>query len=234
MRAFDCACDYGNEVEVGEGIQRALKEGIVKREDLFITSKLWNTYHAKEHVELAARKSLTDLQLDYFDLYLVHFPISMKFVPFEVRYPPEWIYDPTAGNPRIEQVYIPVQETWTAMEQLVDKNLSRAIGLCNFNVQGLTDILSYATRRPVVLQIELHPYLQQQQLVDFCTRNNIQVTGFSPLGSSSYIELDMDQQCGIGVLNEVCIFIQHCCVRRHNENARTRNSYNYRLLTDPK
>lgn len=77
------ACDYGNEKEVGLGIHRAISDGLCTRQDLFITSKLWNTYHAKEHVELACRKSLQDLGLDYFDLYLIHFPISMRFVPLE-------------------------------------------------------------------------------------------------------------------------------------------------------
>ena len=85
VRHIDCACDYGNEVEVGLGIQKAIAEGVVKREDLWVTSKLWNTFHRREHVELACRKTLADLGLDYLDLYLIHFPISQKFVPIEVR-----------------------------------------------------------------------------------------------------------------------------------------------------
>ena len=96
-RHIDAACDYGNEKEVGEGIARAFSEGWLQRKDIWITSKLWNTYHKREHVEMAARKSLEDLQIDYFDLYLIHFPIALRFVPFETRYPPEWIYDPSAA-----------------------------------------------------------------------------------------------------------------------------------------
>jgi D-xylose reductase len=115
IRHIDCACDYGNEVEVGAGIRRAIDEGVVTREDLWITSKLWNTYHSPEHVELACRKTLQDLGLSHVDLYLIHFPISMKFVPFETRYPPEWIYDPTVSHPRIEQVSVPVHLTWAGM-----------------------------------------------------------------------------------------------------------------------
>lgn len=88
VRHIDCACDYGNEIQVGLGIAKAINEGIVKREDLFITGKLWNTYHEPEHVEPAANKSLKDLGISYFDLYLIHFPIALKFVPFEKRYPP--------------------------------------------------------------------------------------------------------------------------------------------------
>jgi D-xylose reductase len=97
---------------VGAGIQAAIRDGLVTREDLWITSKLWNTYHAPEHVELAARKSLQDLQIDYFDLYLIHFPISLKFVSIEERYPPEWIFDPSAASPRMEFADVPYAETW--------------------------------------------------------------------------------------------------------------------------
>ena len=112
MRHLDCACDYGNEVEVGQGIARAIDEGIVTREELWITSKLWNTYHSPEHVELACRRTLKDLNLTYLDLYLIHFPISLKFVPMETRYPPEWTYDPNCANPVVEQVKVPAEHTW--------------------------------------------------------------------------------------------------------------------------
>ena len=84
-RHIDGACDYANEAEVGEGIRRSVDAGVVKREELFVTSKLWNTYHQPQHVEMACRKSLQDLGLDYLDLFLIHFPISLKFVPFETR-----------------------------------------------------------------------------------------------------------------------------------------------------
>lgn len=102
-RLFDEACDYGNEKECGQGIKRAIDEGLVKREDLWITSKLWNTYHRKEHVKAACKKSLEDLGLEYLDLYLIHFPIPLKFVPFETRYPPEWSHDPNGENPKMEE-----------------------------------------------------------------------------------------------------------------------------------
>ena len=111
-RCLDGACDYGNEVQVGEGIKKAIDEGLVKREDLWITSKLWNTFHRKEHVQAACEKSMKDLGVDYLDLYLIHFPISLKYVPHETRYPPEWIYDPSAAEPRLEEDLVPYQETW--------------------------------------------------------------------------------------------------------------------------
>ena len=167
-RHIDAACDYGNEKEVGEGLARAFREGWLTRKDIWVTSKLWNTYHKREHVEMAARKSLEDLQIDYFDLYLIHFPIALRFVPFETRYPPEWIYDPSADVPKMEHANVPVIETWRAMERLVENGMTRNIGVANFNVQGVRDILSYARIPPSVLQVELHPYNTQSKLVRFC------------------------------------------------------------------
>jgi len=190
-RHLDCACDYGNEAEVGEGIRRAIQEGLVTREELWVTSKLWNTYHAQEHVEPAVRRTLSDLGLDYVDLYLMHFPIALKYVPFETRYPPEWIYDPSSDSPKMEMISVPIQETWEAMEQLLPLGLARHIGVCNFGTAGLRDLLSYATVPPAVLQVELHPYNQQPKLVRFCAEHGIAVTGFSPLGAGSYVELNM-------------------------------------------
>ena len=111
-KLIDEAADYGNEKECGEGIKKAIDEGIVTRKDLWVTSKLWNTYHRKEHVKMACKKTLEDLGLEYLDLYLIHFPISLKFVPFEARYPPEWIHDPKSSDPRMEEDLVPMQETW--------------------------------------------------------------------------------------------------------------------------
>ncbi|MCB9783436.1 MAG: aldo/keto reductase [Candidatus Omnitrophica bacterium] len=190
-RHLDSACDYGNEAEVGEGIKRSLDSGAVKREDLWVTSKLWNTYHRAEHVRPALERTLSDLKLDYLDLYLIHFPIAQKFVPFEKRYPPDWFFDPEAANPRIELDPVPVQETWRAMEQLVTEGLVREIGVCNFGCSLLRDLLSYAEIAPSVLQVEMHPYLTQEKLLRFCQESNIAVTAFSPLGAQSYFSLNM-------------------------------------------
>jgi len=190
-RHLDCACDYGNEREVGEGIARAVAEGLVGREELWVTSKLWNTYHAAAHVEAACRRSLADLRLGYIDLYLIHFPIALKYVPMDIRYPPEWVHDPSAAVPRMELSPVPMQETWGAMEALVRSGLCRNIGVANLSTSGLREMLSYAAIPPAVLQIELHPYLQQSKLVRFARAAGLAVTGFSPLGSSSYVELQM-------------------------------------------
>jgi D-xylose reductase len=190
-RHLDCACDYGNEAEVGHGIRAALAAAACRRAELWITSKLWNTYHARAHVRPALERTLRDLQVDYLDLYLVHFPIAQEYVPFGVRYPPEWLFDPTAPDPRMRLAKVPLGETWTAMEALVTAGLVRNIGVCNYNCALLRDLLSYATIAPAVLQIELHPYLTQDRLVRYCHEAGIAVTGFSPLGPQSYLSLGM-------------------------------------------
>jgi len=190
-RCFDEACDYGNEKECGAGLKRAMDEKLVERKDLWVTSKLWNTCHRKEHVKLACQRSLADLGVDCLDLYLIHFPISMKFVPFETRYPAEWFYDPDAAEPKIEEDPVPMRETWEAMEALVSEGLVKNIGVCNMGTSMLRDILSYAKVKPSVLQVELHPYNSQQRLLRFCQEKGIAVTGFSNLGASSYVEIGM-------------------------------------------
>lgn len=193
-RHLDCACDYGNESQVGEGIQKALSEKLCRREDLWVTSKLWNTYHAGEHVRPACERSLRDLKLDYLDLYLIHFPIASRFVPFEKAYPPGWISDPAAEHPRLEEVRVPILETWRAMEALVDAGLVRSIGISNFGTSLIRDLLASAKIRPAVLQIESHPRLTQEKLIRYCQQESISVTAFSPLGAQSYFSLKMAEQ----------------------------------------
>ena len=190
-RHLDSAADYGNEKQVGEGIARALADGLCSREELWVTSKLWNTYHRREHVEAACRKSMADLGLDYLDLYLVHFPIALRYVEFADRYPPEWIYDPAAAEPGMQLDAVPLSETWGAMEQLVEAGIARQIGVCNYSASLLHDLMSYARIKPAMLQIESHPYLTQEAVLRTAEAYNIAVTAFSPLGSLSYVSLDM-------------------------------------------
>jgi len=190
-RHLDAACDYGNEAEVGDGIHAALRAKTCRREELWVTSKLWNTYHARKHVRLAAERTLRDLKCDYLDLYLIHFPIPQQFVAFEDRYPPGWFTDPAAKPPRMMPASVSVAETWGAMEELVAAGLVKQIGISNFNVALIRDLLTHASIKPSVLQVELHPYLTQEKLLRFCQDNGVAVTGFSPLGAPSYVPLGM-------------------------------------------
>jgi len=194
-RHLDCACDYGNEAEVGAGIKDALDAKYCTRDELWVTSKLWNTYHAKEHVKPACQKTLTDLGLDYVDLYLIHFPISLKFVPFDKTYPPEWMHDPSTPElNRMITADVPYRETWTAMEQLVSDGLCKNIGVSNLTCQSLMEIKTYCKIPPAVNQVEIHPHLLQKQLIEYCAKEAITITGFSPLGAASYSWLDGETQ----------------------------------------
>ena len=190
-RHLDSAADYGNEKQAGEGIRRALAEGLCTRQDLWITSKLWNTFHHPQNVREACEKTLSDLGLDYLDLYLIHFPISLKYGPIAERYPPEWIFDPKAEQPAMEIAPVPLADTWRAMETLVPAGLVRNIGVCNYNSALLHDLMAYASIKPAMLQIESHPYLTQQRLIRLAHNYDIAVTAFSPLGAGSYVELSM-------------------------------------------
>ncbi len=190
-RHFDCACDYGNEAEVGIGLHQVLSSGACRRGDLWVTSKLWNTYHRREHVELACKKSLSDLKLDYLDLYLIHFPIAQRFVPIVERYPPGWFYDPHAVERRMELGSVPLLETWEAIVNLRRAGLVKNIGVSNFGTGLLRDLISSGSEPPAVLQVESHPYLTQEKLLRFAREQKIVCTAFSPLGALSYHAIGM-------------------------------------------
>ncbi len=206
-RHLDSACDYGNEAEAGDGIRRAVAARHCRRDDLWVTSKLWNTDHEPSRVRAACERSLADLGLDELDLYLVHFPIALEHVPFEERYPPGWVRDPAAAVPRMHPIPVPLADTWGALERLVEAGLVRQIGLCNCPVAVIRDLLARARIQPAVLQVEMHPFLVQERLLRYCHEAGIAVTAFSPLGAGSYVPLGMatpaDSVLGHPVVTEI-------------------------------
>lgn len=160
----------------------------MKREDLFIVSKLWNTFHDGERVEPIVKKQLADWGLEYFDLYLIHFPVALEYVDPSVRYPPGWHFD---GASEIRRSKATIQETWIAMEGLVGKGLAKSIGISNFQAQLVYDLLRYAKIRPATLQIEHHPFLVQQELLNLAKQEGIAVTAYSSFGPASFVEFNM-------------------------------------------
>lgn len=187
-RLIDGAQDYDNEKQCGEGVNRAIKEGIIKREDIFITSKLWNTFHAKEHVKKVLKRTLSDWNLEYVDLFLIHFPIAQKYVDPEERYPPSIVNDKEKNVAYFQNT--PISETWAALEECVEEGLCKNIGISNFNAGLIRDLLTYAKIRPAVLQIEHHPYLTQEALVKYVQSENIAITAYSTFGPQSFIEMN--------------------------------------------
>ncbi|KAJ6032157.1 hypothetical protein N7540_002889 [Penicillium herquei] len=175
-RHIDAALCYGNENEVGQGIKEAIDAGIVKREDLFVTTKLWCTYHSK--VEEGINQSLKNLGLEYVDLYLVHWPLAMNPNGTDPLFPklPDGSRDIDHSHSHIT--------TWKSMEKLIGTGKARAIGVSNYSVEYLEKLLAEAEITPAANQIENHPSLPQQEIVDFCNQKGIHITAYSPLGST--------------------------------------------------
>jgi alcohol dehydrogenase (NADP+) len=174
-RHFDCAPLYGNEAEIGAALAEAISAGEVKRDDLWITSKLWNAFHGRENVVPAIRRSLTNLRLDYFDLFLIHWPVAFQ-ERIGIGYPK------TAAEFRTPEE-APISDTWAGMEDARSLGLCHNIGVSNFSVTKLERLARTARIHPVVNQVESHPYLQQEPLLSHCDKHGIILTAFAPLGS---------------------------------------------------
>jgi alcohol dehydrogenase (NADP+) len=174
FRHFDCAERYRNEREVGEALQAGMAAGRIAREDIFISTKLWNSNHRPERVEPAFQASLERLKIDYLDLYLIHTPFA--FQPGDEQDP----RDPN-GNVIYDRG-VTLFETWSAMESLVDHGKCRAIGLSDITLDGLRPIYESARIKPAVVQVESHPYLPETELLEFCKEKDIVLLAFAPLG----------------------------------------------------
>jgi aldehyde reductase len=174
FRHFDCAERYRNEREVGQALKAGSAASGIGREDLFVTTKLWNTNHRPERVKPAFEASLERLGLDYLDLYLIHTPFA--FQPGE---------DQDPRDPDGKVIYdrgVTLADTWQALETLVDNGRCRAIGLSDVSLNDLVPIYQSARIKPAVVQVEAHPYLPETQLLDFCRSNQIVLLAFAPLG----------------------------------------------------
>jgi diketogulonate reductase-like aldo/keto reductase len=180
-RHFDCAAVYGNERQVGQALAAVLGAGVL-REEVWVTSKLWNDRHDPREVGPAFEQSLADLGLEYLDLYLIHWP-------FPNFHPPGCdVTSRSAGaRPYVHDAYM---ATWRALERLVERGLVRHIGTSNMTVPKLELLLREAAIRPACNEMELHPHFQQPELFDYCQKHAIQPVGYCPLGSPSRPERD--------------------------------------------
>jgi alcohol dehydrogenase (NADP+) len=172
-RHFDCALLYGNEEEIGEAFSDAFKAGDVTREELFVTSKLWNNAHQTEFILPNIQKSIDNLKVGYLDLYLIHWPIALKSTTIF----------PKEGNEMLSLKDVPLSETWRGMIDLKNKGLTKHIGVSNFSAKKIQKLIDETGVAPEVDQVEMHPLLQQKNLLEFCKSKGIILTAYAPLGS---------------------------------------------------
>lgn len=187
-RHLDCAWFYHNEDEVGDALQDFLtKNPSIKREDIFLTTKVWNHMHEPEDVKWSLQDSLSKLRTGYIDLFLVHWPIAAEKDPNSPPNNPTPKIGPDGKYVINKALTENPEPTWRAMESLVDSGLARSIGVSNWTIPGLQKLLKFARIKPTVNQIEIHPFLPNNELVDFCFRNQIIPAAYSPLGSQNQV-----------------------------------------------
>jgi alcohol dehydrogenase (NADP+) len=181
-RHFDCASVYGNEALIGKVFEDAIGSGLVKREELFITSKVWNDMHGRGDVHLSLAQTLKDLRLDYVDLYLVHWPFPNYHAPY---------CDGDTRNPNSVPFSVDrYMATWAQMERMADLGLARYIGMSNMTIPKLDAVLPRCGIKPALIEMELHPCFQQPELFGYCIRQGIQPIAYSPIGSPNRPERD--------------------------------------------
>ena len=198
-RHIDCASVYGNEREIGEVLNKLIANGEVSRDELWITSKVWNNMHGQGDVIASCRQTLADLQLDYLDLFLVHWPFPNYHAPGcdgDARNPD--------SRPYIHDRYM---VAWRQMEQLVQMGMVKSIGTSNMTIPKMELLLRDATIKPVVNELELHPHFQQPELFNYLVERNIQPIGYSPIGSPKRPERDRTENDTVDIEDPVVVSI---------------------------
>ncbi|KAI3382603.1 hypothetical protein SNEBB_002270 [Seison nebaliae] len=199
-RHIDCAWVYGNEKEVGTAIKEAIDESRshLHRRQLFITSKLWNIFHDPKNAPLAIGETLNNLQMDYVDLYLIHWPVSFQYTESHEKFPTDKSGKMIFGD-------VDFKETWKFMETLKKSGKAKNIGLSNFSIEQIKAIWEIAEIKPAVLQIERHPYLPNLELIEFCKGKGIAITAYSPFGNpdNPYTSADVPRPVNDAVIKRI-------------------------------
>ncbi len=194
-RHIDCASVYGNEKEIGVVLSELISQGVVKREELWITSKVWNNMH--NQVIESCKQTLEDLQLDYLDLYLVHWPFP--------NFPPPKCDVTMRQDDAVPYIHKNYMKTWAQMESLVESGLVKNIGTSNMTIPKMKLLLNDCKIKPVVNEMEIHPHFQQQELFDFMKENGVGIIGYSPIGSPKRPERDKTPQDTVDIEDPVIV-----------------------------